>query len=285
MSSSVTVVSGNTLWGIAESDGTSLSALEAANPQISNPNLITPGEKVNLPSGASASGSQGESTPNSVTVDYGDTLSGIAEAHGVSLSELEAANPQIQNPNLIYPGDTIHLPAGSSASGSQGSSGSSGSGTKDPSGPGPSGSPPPNEQAAINQAMQYFEGQGWTKAQSTGIVANLEAESNLDPKIWQVGGGGGYGLAQWSADRQEAYQQWSGQPITDASFQQELAFVQHELTTDYSGAGDALKAVSGNSVASAEAASNIITADYEIPADIPGDEVTRDGYAQQIFDA
>lgn len=64
----------------------------------------------------------------------------------------------------------------------------------------------------------------------------------------------------------------SGQPITDAYFRQELSFVQHELTTDYSGAA-------------AEQASDVITAQYQIPADIPREEVTRDGDAQQIYDA
>jgi LysM domain len=46
----------------------------------------------------------------------GDTLSGIASNHGVSLASVEAANPQIKNPNLIYAGQTIKLPKGSSAS-------------------------------------------------------------------------------------------------------------------------------------------------------------------------
>src|SRR5581483_3287784 len=37
-------------------------------------------------------------------VQKGDTLSGIAQKEGVSLQALIAANPQISNPNLIYPG-------------------------------------------------------------------------------------------------------------------------------------------------------------------------------------
>ncbi len=46
----------------------------------------------------------------------GDTLSGIAASHGAKLAAVEAANPQIKNPNLIYPGQTIKLPKGSTAS-------------------------------------------------------------------------------------------------------------------------------------------------------------------------
>lgn len=48
---------------------------------------------------------------DTVPVQAGDTLSGIASAHGVSLSALEAANPQISNPNLIYTtGPGVNLP-------------------------------------------------------------------------------------------------------------------------------------------------------------------------------
>ncbi len=54
----------------------------------------------------------------SVTVHRGDTLSGIARENGVSLSALIAANPQIRNPNLIYAGQTVHLPGGGGGDGS-----------------------------------------------------------------------------------------------------------------------------------------------------------------------
>ena len=43
------------------------------------------------------------------TVVKGDTLWGIARDNGMTLSELIAKNPQIKNPNLIYPGDKIKL--------------------------------------------------------------------------------------------------------------------------------------------------------------------------------
>ena len=44
------------------------------------------------------------------TVKRGDTLWGIARRCGVTLSSLIAANPQIKNPNLIYPGNEVKLP-------------------------------------------------------------------------------------------------------------------------------------------------------------------------------
>jgi lysozyme len=51
-------------------------------------------------------------TADDVTVARGDTLSDIARRHGVSLQSLIAANPQLADPNLIVPGEGVHLPAG-----------------------------------------------------------------------------------------------------------------------------------------------------------------------------
>jgi LysM repeat protein len=48
-------------------------------------------------------------------VQPGDTLSGIAASHSVSLAAVEAANPHISNFNLIFAGQSIELPRGSSA--------------------------------------------------------------------------------------------------------------------------------------------------------------------------
>jgi spore coat assembly protein SafA len=106
---SYTVRSGDTLSGIAQQHGVSLSALIAANPQISNPNLIYAGQQINIPNG---SGNGNGAHGGSHTVRSGDTLSGIAQQHGVSLNALINANPQIRNPDLIYPGQTVHLPGG-----------------------------------------------------------------------------------------------------------------------------------------------------------------------------
>jgi hypothetical protein len=60
-------------------------------------------------------------------VQPGDTLSGIAASHGVSLAAVESANPQFSNPNLIFAGQSVSFPGGSSAS--QGSTASSGAST------------------------------------------------------------------------------------------------------------------------------------------------------------
>ena len=43
-------------------------------------------------------------------VQSGDTMSGIAQKFGVSLGALEAANPQVHDPNLIFPGQLLTIP-------------------------------------------------------------------------------------------------------------------------------------------------------------------------------
>jgi murein DD-endopeptidase MepM/ murein hydrolase activator NlpD len=47
-------------------------------------------------------------------VQPGDTLSGIAASHSVSLAAVESANAQLSNPNLIYAGQTLEIPKTSS---------------------------------------------------------------------------------------------------------------------------------------------------------------------------
>lgn len=51
------------------------------------------------------------------TIQQGDTLSGIAQQNGVSLSALRAANPQILNPDVIYAGDRVSIPGGRNGGG------------------------------------------------------------------------------------------------------------------------------------------------------------------------
>lgn len=67
-------------------------------------------------SGTEEAGSAGGSSVGSPTysgtyvVRKGDTLWGIAGRYDVALADLIAANPQIKNPNLIYPGETVVIP-------------------------------------------------------------------------------------------------------------------------------------------------------------------------------
>jgi LysM repeat protein len=98
---SYTINRGDTLSSIAARFGTDVATLASLN-GISNPNLIYAGQALTLPAGAS----QG------YQIQRGDTMAEIAAANGVSLSALIAANPQVANPNRIYPGDSLRIPAG-----------------------------------------------------------------------------------------------------------------------------------------------------------------------------
>ena len=56
----------------------------------------------------------GVSAATSHTVVSGDTMWKIAVRYQVGLSEIKAANPQISNPDLIYPGQVLTIPTTSS---------------------------------------------------------------------------------------------------------------------------------------------------------------------------
>lgn len=64
------------------------------------------------PAAAGGASNVGGHRGSSVAVSHGDTLSAIAKRNGVSLQALIAANPQLVNPDRIYPGDTITVPGG-----------------------------------------------------------------------------------------------------------------------------------------------------------------------------
>jgi spore coat assembly protein SafA len=102
------VVCGDTMFKIAQRFGVDLDTLIQANPQISDPNWIYPGQEICIP-GAGAPPPCGDGV--TYTVKAGDTLFNIARQYGVMLSDLIAANPQISDPDRIFPGQVICIPA------------------------------------------------------------------------------------------------------------------------------------------------------------------------------
>lgn len=109
------VQKGQSLFDIANLYGISLDALIRANPQIQNPNLIYPGQSVNIPPFGTQS-QQGWCSPQNMCVQYvvqpGDSLFTIANMYNVSLQSVIRANPQITNPNQIFPGQVVQVPVG-----------------------------------------------------------------------------------------------------------------------------------------------------------------------------
>ena len=108
---------GDTLFFIAQRFGVTLQALIQANPQIPDPNVLVPGQLICVPTIPTAPPPPPPPCPNGVLymVAPGDTLFLIAQAFGVTLQALIAANPQIPDPNLIVPGQLICVPTGGPA--------------------------------------------------------------------------------------------------------------------------------------------------------------------------
>jgi LysM repeat protein len=111
-----TVVAGDTLSGIAARYGTSVTLLHQANPQIADPNLIYPGQILVIP-GPTGVPPADPVIPDTgageqiYTVQPGDILSRIASRYGRTTAALVQRNPQIADPDLIYPGQSIVIPA------------------------------------------------------------------------------------------------------------------------------------------------------------------------------
>ena len=135
--------------------------------------------------------------------------------------------------------------------------------------PGPGGAQG-GDAALTGKALAFFEKAGWTAEQSAGLVANLLAESKLNPNA--VGDhGAAYGIGQWHRDRQEAFRAWAGKDIRDSNLDEQLAFVNHELTQGAEKFAGKMLAGANN----AAQAGAIISKYYERPADQAGQAAAR----------
>lgn len=358
------VVRGDCLWKIAQAHGVSLSALIAANPQIKNPDLIYPGDKVTIPAGGAAPGGAGGTggipgetygTPGAGgqhSVDVAKKYLGqwasdlktntkdklpmeawvgsnvccanfvsavLAESGQVPAnfhdntvrgldSKLKAMGwtvvprgspAQAGDVGIIQSNGISHTVMATSASqtigsnnkgsaGQQVSYGSTGYVTgnggyflRPPAGksaPAATGGASPStgvgdpgtHDGRVKAALDFFQSKGWSKAQAIGIIANLEGESGMRPLQAQYGGGPGFGLAQWEGPRQAEFRKFAGKDIRQSTFQDQLNFIQHELTTSERGAASRLRGATNAADAAA-----IVCRYYERPADIVGDSRER----------
>ena len=89
----------DTLYSIAKRFSTSVESLVHCN-QLQNPELLSVGQALVIPC-----------RERLHTVRRGETLYSVARSYGVTLERLIAANPQIPDPNRIYPGQSIRIPS------------------------------------------------------------------------------------------------------------------------------------------------------------------------------
>lgn len=98
------------------------------------------------------------------------------------------------------------------------------------------------------QIIAGLMARGLSEAQAKGVVANMIAESRLNPGINEIapvvpGSRGGYGLNQWTGPRRRQYEEYAqtqGAPLDDLNTQ--LDFTMWELQNTERRAGDALRA-------------------------------------------
>ncbi len=105
-----TVQNGDTMYQIAMDNGIPLDCLIESNPQVTNPNVIFPGQVLCIPPKAQCDCPPGGKL---YTVQNGDTMYQIAMDNDISLDCLIEYNPQVTNPNVIFPGQVLCIPPAS----------------------------------------------------------------------------------------------------------------------------------------------------------------------------
>lgn len=102
---------GDSIYLIAQRFNINIDALLNANPQVTNPDQIFPGLVLCIPDQELGGMPPADCSGFIYTVMQGDTLWLISQRFGVSLQAIINANPQVTNPNRIFPGQRICIPA------------------------------------------------------------------------------------------------------------------------------------------------------------------------------
>ncbi|MDR5784061.1 phage tail tip lysozyme [Caballeronia sp. LZ065] len=131
--------------------------------------------------------------------------------------------------------------------------------------------------ANVPRAVEFFESRGWSRAQAIGIVSNLQHESGIDPSA-SGDSGKAYGIAQWHADRQAAFQNWAGNWIGNSTLEQQLGFVDYELRQG----GEQRAGAELETANTARQAADVVSRLYERPADADGAAAARSATAERI---
>jgi LysM repeat protein len=106
----ITVQWGDTLSRIAANCGTTVDAIQRANPGLGW--WVYAGQVLCIPTGYANVPVSYPTYGGTYVVQPGDTLGKLSVRLGLRLSDVLAVNPQIWNPSLIYVGQVINLPTG-----------------------------------------------------------------------------------------------------------------------------------------------------------------------------
>lgn len=107
------IARGDSLKGLAVRFNTTVESLLAANPEITNANLIYEGQRIKVYDSNTTPPPPPPPSGQVYYVQSGDTLRKIAAKFYTTVDALLKVNPQISNPNVIYIGQAISIPAGS----------------------------------------------------------------------------------------------------------------------------------------------------------------------------
>jgi LysM repeat protein len=108
------VARGDTLKSLATRFGSTVDSIMASNRDITNPNVIYEGQRLTIYSSSTPPPTPPPATGQTYYVVKGDTLRKIAARFNTTVDAILRINPQITNPNLIYVGQAITIPAGPS---------------------------------------------------------------------------------------------------------------------------------------------------------------------------
>ncbi|HOV79563.1 MAG TPA: LysM domain-containing protein [Bacillota bacterium] len=97
---------GDTLFLIARRFGTTVEEILRFNPRLQNQPFVFPGQIIHIP----LPGEMPSARVSLYIVQPGETLTAIALKFNVPVGALLEANPQIRDPNLIFPGQIIVVP-------------------------------------------------------------------------------------------------------------------------------------------------------------------------------
>ncbi len=125
---------------------------------------------------------------------------------------------------------------------------------------------PAGVKATADTLRAVMKAHGMPDASIAGIVGNVIAESAADPTRQQVGGPG-YGLAQWSPDRQAQFKSVMGNDIHGSTAKQQAQFMWQELNQPQY--APVLKGLMSGKLSPSQSAA-LFEGGYEMPADLGG---------------